>query len=75
MAKGQPTIALSPDQGVNQMGDRNTAEFRATAGTIQAFGRTPLFICSSEGDLWPVSLSAACDTESAQPGHWDHRRP
>ncbi len=23
------------------MGDRNTAEFRATAGTIQAFGRTP----------------------------------
>jgi len=41
MAKGQTTIALSPDQGVNQMGDRNTAEFRATAGTIQAFGRTP----------------------------------
>src|SRR5260370_15003975 len=41
MAEVQTTIALSPDQGVNQMGDRNTAEFRATAGTIQAFGRAP----------------------------------
>jgi hypothetical protein len=41
MVKGQTTIALSPDQGVNPMGDRNTAEFRATTGTIQAFGRTP----------------------------------
>src|SRR5438552_2984844 len=30
-----------PDLRVRQMSDRNTAEFRATAGTLQGFGKTP----------------------------------
>ena len=64
-------------RGVNQMDDRNTAEFRATAGTIQGFGRTPqealaALMQRSSGTasapivIWPYNRGDAFFTEEQQ---------
>ena len=65
------------DQRVTQMRDRDTAEFRATAGAIQGFGRTPqealaaLMQCLPDEAsvpivIWPYNRGDAFFTEEQQ---------